>query len=352
MKFFKQLLFTLSTTMITLNVFGQANPFINVLPSNSGVVIVGGTIDIVVTIGNTGPVSIVPQAKLRPIIQVPTSVTFLSTAQQTGLPAGWSILTNTGSQLRLCNSTDPIPVNTSRTIILKAQAGINVTAAQTFSGNINFGNGTTCAAGTSVAGDQTTDNSALSTIEVVASYPLPLILNNFSLTSDNCIANLHWNTSFEKNIEKFEIEKSETSNAKWKTIGSVAAQSNSSTNTTYYFKDDNIINNKAVMYRLKMMDIDGSFMHSPILNTVLKCDEQNLSVFPNPVSNGKLNISLNSIQNVEADLTTATGQYIKKIILRTGLNDIDVSDLSNGVYTLSTKFVHGINQNVKVTIQK
>jgi hypothetical protein len=352
MKFFKLIIFTLATTLIALNVFGQANPFINVLPSNSGVVIVGGTIDIVVTIGNTGPVSTVAQAKLRPIIQVPTSVTFLPTAQQTGLPAGWSILTNTGSQLRLCNSTDPIPVNTSRTIILKVQAGNVVTAAQTFSGNINFGNGTTCGAGTSVAGDQPTDNAALSTIEVVASYPLPLILNNFSLTSDNCKVHLNWSTSFEKNIEKFEIEKSETSNAKWKTIGIVAAQSNSSTNTTYYFKDDNIISNKAVMYRLKMMDIDGSFMYSPILNTVLKCDEQNLTVYPNPVTNGKLNVNLNSTVNVEANLTTATGQYIKNIVLKNGLNDIDVSDLSNGVYILSTKSENGINQNVKVTIQK
>jgi len=351
MKFFKLIIFTLATTLIALNVFGQANPFINVLPSNSGVVIVGGTIDIVVTIGNTGPVSTVAQAKLRPIIQVPTSVTFLPIAQQTGLPAGWTIVTNTGTQLRLCNSTDAIPVNTSRTIILKVQAGNVVTAAQTFSGNINFGNGCT-ANGPAVAGDQTIDNAALSTIEVVASYPLPLILNNFSLTSDNCKVHLNWNTSFEKNIEKFEIEKSETTNAKWNTIGIVAAQSNSSTNTTYYFKDDNIINNKAVMYRLKMMDIDGSFMYSPILNTVLKCDEQNLTVYPNPVSNDKLNVNLNSTVNVEANLTTATGQYIKNIVLKNGLNDIDVSDLSNGVYILSTKSENGINQNVKVTIQK
>jgi hypothetical protein len=106
------------------------------------------------------------------------------------------------------------------------------------------------------------------------------------------------------------------------------------------------------MYRLKMIDIDGSIMNSPIFNTVLKCDEQNLSVFPNPVSNGKLNLSLNSTQNVEANLTTVTGQYIKKIILKNGLNNIDVSELSNGVYILSTKFIHSINQNVKVTIQK
>ncbi len=168
MKILKQLLILFSIICFAKSyTFGQANPFINVLPSNSGIVTTGGIIDIIVTIGNTGPVSTIPQAKLRPIIQVPPSVTFLPNAQQTGLPAGWTILSNTGSQLRVCNSTDPIPVSTSRIITLKAQ-GVTVTGPQTFSGNINFGNGTTCAAGTSVAGDLTTDNSALSTIEVLA----------------------------------------------------------------------------------------------------------------------------------------------------------------------------------------
>ncbi len=167
MKRLKQLLILVS--MICFAKFysaGQANPFINVLPSNSGIVATGGTIDIIVTIGNTGPSSSIPKAKLRPIIQVPSSVQFLPTAQQTGLPSGWTILTNTGSQLRVCNSTDSIPVNTSRTITLKIQ-GITVSPPTTFSGNINFGNGTTCAAGPSVSGDLITDNSALSTIEVL-----------------------------------------------------------------------------------------------------------------------------------------------------------------------------------------
>jgi len=351
MKFFKLILFTITTTLTTLNVFGQANPFINVLPSNSGIVSVGATIDIIVTIGNTGPISAVLPAKLRPIIQVPTSVTFLPNAQQTGLPAGWTILTNNGAQLRLCNSADPIPVSTSRTIILKVQ-GVTITAPQTFSGNINFGNGTNCGSGPTVAGDLTTDNSATSTIQVVA-VPLPLILNNFSVKSDNCIAHLNWSTSSETNSEKFEIEKSETNNAKWKTIGSVIAHGNSSTNSTYYFKDDNIsTNNNVVMYRLKMIDIDGSSVYSPVVNAILKCDEQNLSVFPNPVTNGILNVSLNSAENVEVNLTSVTGQQLKKITLKNGINNIDVSELSNGVYFLSIKFVHGINQNVKVNIQK
>jgi hypothetical protein len=354
MKLSKLILFTLATTLITLNAFGQANPFINVLPLNFGLVAIGSTIDIQVTIGNTGPVSTIAQAKLRPIIQVPASVIFLPDAQQTGLPAGWSILSNNNvtHQLRLCNTSDPIPVNTSRTIILKVQ-GVTVAPAQTVIGNINFGNGTTCANGPSVSGDQLPDNTATSTIEVVASYPLPLILNNFSVKADNCTAQLNWSTSSEINFEKFEIEKSETNDAKWKTIGTVSAHGNSSANSTYYFKEDNLfMNNKVVMYRLKMIDIDGSYMYSTVLNALIECDKQNLSVYPNPVANGKLNVSLNSAENVEAHFTSVTGQLIKKIILKNGINHIDVSELSNGLYILSTKFVNGINQNVKVNIQK
>ena len=353
MKLSKLILFTLATTLTTLNVFGQANPFINVLPLNFGLVAIGSTIDIQVTIGNTGPSSTIAQAKLRPIIQVPASVTFLPNAQQTGLPAGWTILSNSGSQLRVCNSTDPIPVNTSRIIILKVQGGIAVAPPTTFTGNMSFGNGTTCAAGPTVAGDNITDNTATSTIEVVASYPLPLILNNFSVKAENCTAHLNWSTSSEINFEKFEIEKSETNDAKWKTIGTVSAHGNSSNNSTYYFKEDNLfMNNKVVMYRLKMIDIDGSYMYSTVLNALIECDKQNLSVYPNPVANGKLNVSLNSTENVEANFTSVTGQLIKKIILKNGINHIDVSELSNGLYILSTKFVNGINQNVKVNIQK
>ena len=106
MKILKQLLIIFTIIGTTkFCAFGQANPFINVLPSNSGIVTTGGTLDIIVTIGNTGPASTIAQGKLRPLIQVPASVTFLPIAQQVGLPTGWTIVSNTGSQIRVCNSS-------------------------------------------------------------------------------------------------------------------------------------------------------------------------------------------------------------------------------------------------------
>jgi len=167
MKVFQLLfLFFTGVFFITFNAKGQANPYIAILPANSGVVNLGATLDLSITIGNTGSASIAI-SKLRPVIQVPVSVTYLPNAQQTGLPAGWTILTNTGSQLRLCNSGDVIPGATSRLIILKVQ-GVTIAPPTVVVGNINFGNGTTCAAGPTVAGDNTADNAAQSTIRVVA----------------------------------------------------------------------------------------------------------------------------------------------------------------------------------------
>ena len=173
MKFYKILiLFFTNIYFLTAIVNGQSNPYIGLLPTNSGLVALGATLDIEVTIGNTGSATIAV-SKLRPIIQVPVSVIFLANGLQTGLPAGWSILSNTGSQLRLCNSGDAIPGATSRIIILKVQ-GVTIAPPTSFVGNINFGNGTTCAAGPAVAGDNTADNSAASSIEVVAGCSLNL----------------------------------------------------------------------------------------------------------------------------------------------------------------------------------
>lgn len=174
MKLLKLIILLLASNYIVSTAFAQSNPNIAVQPSNAGIVFVGATIDVIVTVGNTGTASIAV-SKLRPIITLPPSVNFLDNSFQTpGLPAGWSILTNTPTQLRICNSSDVIPGGESRTIVLKIQ-GLVVASAQTFTGQINFGNGTNCAAGASVSGNNTADDFATSTVQVVS--PCGLIVS-------------------------------------------------------------------------------------------------------------------------------------------------------------------------------
>ena len=167
MKKFKFLIFFyIAIFFLQLNGFSQANPSIAVLPLNSGLVSLGSTLDLEITVGNTG-VSNIAAIKLRPVITVPALINILPNIQQTGLPPGWSIVSNTGSQIRICNGADVIGGFSSRTIFIKVQ-GVALGGPTLFSGQINFANGINCASsGISVAGNYTADDFSTSTVRVI-----------------------------------------------------------------------------------------------------------------------------------------------------------------------------------------
>ena len=333
----------------TTKLFAQANPFISVLPSNSGIVALGATNDLLITVGNTGTASI-PVSKLRPIVTVPASVTFLANGLQTGLPAGWTILSNTGAQLRLCNSGDVIPGTSSREIILKVE-GVTIAPPTTFSGQINFGNGSTCAAGPTVSGNNTADDFATSTIEVITN-PLPLTLIGFSANLLNCQPTLNWITENEINSSRFEIERATQNTSNWVTVGTAAAQGNSTTKFKYNFSD-NIVqaSSQKVFYRLKMIDRDGRYSYSSILPVYLNCKTVQMNVFPNPVQKGNLYVSITGSNNIEASLISISGQVVSKMSLKNGTNVLDVSNISNGMYILNANFENGTSKKIKVLVQ-
>jgi hypothetical protein len=172
MKLFKLFILFLASNYIVSSSLAQANPSISVLPANSGLVNLGATLDLQITIGNTGTASIAA-AKLRPVITVPAIINILPDAQQTGLPAGWIIVagSNTGSQIRICNGSDVIAGSTSRTIIIKV-VGVTIGGPLTFSGQLNFGGATCTVAGAAPAGNNIADDNATSTITVVAGCSL------------------------------------------------------------------------------------------------------------------------------------------------------------------------------------
>ncbi len=348
---FKSTFIFLILAFATTKVLAQANPYISVLPSNSGIVAVGATNDLLITVGNTLSGSI-PVSKLRPVITLPASVAFLPDAQQTGLPVGWTILSNIGSQLRLCNSGDVIPGFTARDIILKVQ-GVTMNPPLTFSGQINFGNGTTCAAGTSVSGNNTADDFATSTIEVVAA-PLPLTILSFNATLINCQPTLNWITEFEINSDRFAIERNEigNTNADWKTVGEVTA-GGTLTKSTYKFTDVNINATMArVFYRLKIIDKDGSYKYSNVLPVFINCKNLQVHIYPNPVQKGRLFMSLTgaTVKTV-ATLIAASGQVVSTSPIFNGTNYINTSGFADGMYILHIKDANAINKQVKVFIQ-
>ncbi len=349
MKKIKLAFLTLIVVFSTTSIFGQANPTIAVAPSDAGIVSVGAVNTLTITVGNTG-VAGIAVSKLRPIITIPPSVSFQASATQIGLPTGWTILTNTGQQLRLCNSADIIAASESRTITLTV-VGVTIAPANTFTGQINFGNGTTCAAGASVSGNNTADDFATSSIEVIAGV-VPLSLTNFSATLKNCQPQLNWTTESEINTDRFEIERSNANGSDWKFIATVSANGNSSSKIDYSYADkDFIVSSEKVFYRLKMIDKDGSYKNSKIIPVLGNCKTANVLVYPNPVQDGKLFISLTGTNGiVEATLSSISGQVILKNKITNGTNYLNVLNIADGIYVLNIKDTNGVDKNIKVSI--
>jgi hypothetical protein len=181
-------------------------------------------------------------------------------------------------------------------------------------------------------------------------FPLPVSLNNFSANASDCKVNLNWSTSNETNFSHFELQKS-TDGTAFSTITTQTAKCNTSSNCNYNITT-NLYDEKAY-YRLKMIDKDGSFSYSKIINVTNACGGKNqLQVYPNPVklNSTKLTIKYNHSevnQNALLQLIDAQGKELmnRTVQLNTGLNvfDFNTKQLSSGAYFVKLK----IGQTIK-----
>jgi hypothetical protein len=113
--------------------------------------------------------------------------------------------------------------------------------------------------------------------------PLKLIVFESRNVEDTTI--LSWRTENETNFSHFEIEKSENGLI-FKQMGIVRPNSE---NANYQFIDQSPIG-PINYYRLKMVDLDGTFEYSKIISEVTRKESGTQVVFPNPVTNGTFRI--------------------------------------------------------------
>jgi len=110
---------------------------------------------------------------------------------------------------------------------------------------------------------------------------LPVELTKFQAIQQNEVVNLTWETASELNTEEFIIEHSNNGYS-FDEIGSVFSSGNSS-ETKFYSEEHRTPNEGINYYRLKIVDLDGSFEYSHI--EVVKFDKDTeLNIFPNPVT--------------------------------------------------------------------
>jgi uncharacterized protein (TIGR02145 family) len=167
---------------------------------------------------------------------------------------------------------------------------------------------------------------------------LPVELGLFTAVVNERTIQLNWETKTEKNSDKFDIER-KTIDAAWASIGSVKASVLSNSPKQYSYSDKNLQSGK-YQYRLKMIDNDGTFEYSKVIETEIAVPKNyELSQnFPNPFNpNTVISYSLPLASNVKLIVYNSLGQTVK--VLENGFKNAGIytvnfnaTELPSGIY--------------------
>jgi hypothetical protein len=180
----------------------------------------------------------------------------------------------------------------------------------------------------------------------------PVTFSKFDANCNDKGTALEWITSQEINSKNYEVEKS-FDGANWKSIATIKAAGNSSTDQVYNYLD---LISGAANYRIKQIDMDGRFTYTNIKSTNCTPKNIDIAIYPVPAKD-KLNVAISANKNINTQfiIYDATGRMVKqlseKIIVGNNALQIDLTNLPNGQYILrSTDQV--LNINKKFTILK
>ncbi len=175
-----------------------------------------------------------------------------------------------------------------------------------------------------------------------ATVVLPLELTSFKAIANNCDVDLRWTTLSETDFSHFEVEWSETGKD-FVLIDMVPSNGNSSNELKYLYRHPEA--KQLNYYRLKMVDLDGSFVYSDqiFVDTECQIEIKKLNIYPNPIGLSKniLNLSFNSSAESHTKITITDMAGLEKlrfpIIAFEGENNlgIDIQNLAAGTYIIS-----------------
>ncbi|THU37121.1 hypothetical protein FAM09_19410 [Niastella caeni] len=147
----------------------------------------------------------------------------------------------------------------------------------------------------------------------IGSAPLPVTLVEFKGQEKNTTINLHWKTSHEENLNRFEIERSRDG-VHFETIGMVFPWEDAN-HIDYAFSDKSAtagIN----YYRLKMIDHNTTYKYSNLLTFFLETPGVHVAIAPNPIID-KICVQLKGLpeNTYRIELHNVTGQkFVEKSI--------------------------------------
>ena len=163
---------------------------------------------------------------------------------------------------------------------------------------------------------------------------VPVRLVSFAAHNKTNSVALNWKTENEINAASFNVERSKDG-IYFSSLGTVAAY-NTPGSHQYNLTDGQPVNGISY-YRLKQVDVNGSFVYSNIIAINRNSQENSITVFPNPVKDVVTVVFAASDKQRKLLITDARGATVKTIFVPAGAVNIktDMSLFAKGIYTIS-----------------
>lgn len=146
---------------------------------------------------------------------------------------------------------------------------------------------------------------------------------------------LRWKTTSETSSSEFEVQHS-LDGKQWQSIGSLAAAGESNTDQNYQLVHSGPIDGRNNLYRLKMIDIDGTFALSRIVSLSFAQKEAG-RLYPNPVASGQLTVDVKNWETVQKVQISTIGALTVYDSGNNPQQTIDTQKLAAGIYRIKTK---------------
>ena len=171
----------------------------------------------------------------------------------------------------------------------------------------------------------------------------PVELSSFISNVSGRQVNLNWETKTEVNTKEFEINRASVNTtgsfSAWTTVGSVVAAGTSVAPKQYTYAEKNLQAGK-YQYRLKMIDNDGSFKYSQLVETEVALPKEFAisQNYPNPFNpSTKIDYQVPVDAKVIMEVYSITGQKVVELVnqdQQAGYYSVNfgASKLASGVY--------------------
>lgn len=275
--------------------------------------------------------------QMTPVVQSTSIMPFSASSAGSNISSYAIHSVPSGSQGILSLSMDGflIPVSEGMMITPDLASSLVFTPDSTYNGDVLFTYSATDEEGL-------TSNIATYTIPVIGKQQviLPVSLLNFSGTETNKKVQLYWQTENEGNSSYFEIQRSADGNS-FETIATVPALGK--TKNSYQITDDLFFYPfKTVFYRIKMVNINGSFKYSSLVMLPLGATGKNpVKAWPLPfTSNLTISFYGEEKEMVKITIRSINGSEVMNVTstVTKGLNTIvlyQAQSMPSGTYLLT-----------------